>query len=104
MNDEELEGGEIGGEEDADPARERDELHDAAVGSEARLQGKDCEDEESGVADQADERDIHPEKPAPAAQLHRFTAAGLRSEEHTSELQSPCNIVCRLLLEKKKRN
>src|SRR5256885_11514823 len=27
----------------------------------------------------------------------------LRSEEHTSELQSPCNLVCRLLLEKKKR-
>src|SRR5256885_10792973 len=27
---------------------------------------------------------------------------GLRSEEHTSELQSPCNLVCRLLLEKKK--
>src|SRR5256885_12127468 len=26
---------------------------------------------------------------------------GLRSEEHTSELQSPCNLVCRLLLEKK---
>src|SRR5256885_12327928 len=25
-----------------------------------------------------------------------------RSEEHTSELQSPCNLVCRLLLEKKK--
>src|SRR5688500_19840539 len=34
------------------------------------------------------------------------SAAGLRrarrSEEHTSELQSPCNLVCRLLLEKKK--
>src|SRR2546426_3377801 len=30
--------------------------------------------------------------------LHR------RSEEHTSELQSPCNLVCRLLLEKKKIN
>src|SRR5256885_5741437 len=30
-----------------------------------------------------------------------FTRAG-RSEEHTSELQSPCNLVCRLLLEKKK--
>src|SRR5256885_8837144 len=29
-------------------------------------------------------------------------AAILRSEEHTSELQSPCNLVCRLLLEKKK--
>src|SRR5256885_8138964 len=36
-----------------------------------------------------------------------FVATGsrsrhLRSEEHTSELQSPCNLVCRLLLEKKK--
>src|SRR5256885_12701631 len=30
-----------------------------------------------------------------------FTIAD-RSEEHTSELQSPCNLVCRLLLEKKK--
>src|SRR3989454_5284577 len=31
------------------------------------------------------------------------SAGGLkRSEEHTSELQSPCNLVCRLLLEKKK--
>src|SRR5256885_5744270 len=33
----------------------------------------------------------------------RFGAAK-RSEEHTSELQSPCNLVCRLLLEKKKNN
>src|SRR6478735_10640852 len=32
--------------------------------------------------------------------LHRL--GELRSEEHTSELQSPCNLVCRLLLEKKK--
>src|SRR2546426_7908552 len=30
------------------------------------------------------------------------TRAKRRSEEHTSELQSPCNLVCRLLLEKKK--
>src|SRR3989454_6286620 len=30
-------------------------------------------------------------------------ALGIRSEEHTSELQSPCNLVCRLLLEKKKK-
>src|ERR1022692_3790192 len=29
-------------------------------------------------------------------------ALPIRSEEHTSELQSPCNLVCRLLLEKKK--
>src|SRR5256885_3931858 len=31
-------------------------------------------------------------------------ATSRRSEEHTSELQSPCNLVCRLLLEKKKKN
>src|SRR5256885_10968922 len=30
--------------------------------------------------------------------------AWARSEEHTSELQSPCNLVCRLLLEKKKHS
>src|SRR5256885_12244092 len=38
-------------------------------------------------------------------ELNRRCAAQLRerrSEEHTSELQSPCNLVCRLLLEKKK--
>src|SRR5256885_12128119 len=35
---------------------------------------------------------------------HQFTGARQgRSEEHTSELQSPCNLVCRLLLEKKKK-
>src|SRR5256885_10767976 len=33
--------------------------------------------------------------------VHRHRAD--RSEEHTSELQSPCNLVCRLLLEKKKK-
>src|SRR6202030_4658253 len=31
------------------------------------------------------------------------SGAKKRSEEHTSELQSPCNLVCRLLLEKKKK-
>src|SRR5256885_9471939 len=35
--------------------------------------------------------------------IQSFLSPGLeRSEEHTSELQSPCNLVCRLLLEKKK--
>src|SRR2546426_4610432 len=38
--------------------------------------------------------------PAPR---HRLSGDVLRSEEHTSELQSPCNLVCRLLLEKKKK-
>src|SRR5256885_2957165 len=33
---------------------------------------------------------------------HRSACRSRRSEEHTSELQSPCNLVCRLLLEKKK--
>src|SRR2546426_7521599 len=36
------------------------------------------------------------------AGLRRAGQAESRSEEHTSELQSPCNLVCRLLLEKKK--
>src|SRR5256885_12580427 len=49
---------------------------------------------------------------APALELDGVHEAGfywregmvLRSEEHTSELQSPCNLVCRLLLEKKKKS
>src|ERR1039457_7495175 len=36
--------------------------------------------------------------------LHMYEGRTNRSEEHTSELQSPCNLVCRLLLEKKKNN
>src|SRR2546426_5518324 len=39
-------------------------------------------------------------EPAPPEGL---MAIDPRSEEHTSELQSPCNLVCRLLLEKKKK-
>src|SRR2546426_4719842 len=42
----------------------------------------------------------------PATTEHRYlpgTNILVRSEEHTSELQSPCNLVCRLLLEKKKQ-
>src|SRR5256885_5002342 len=35
--------------------------------------------------------------------LASMTRICSRSEEHTSELQSPCNLVCRLLLEKKKK-
>src|SRR2546426_7993289 len=35
------------------------------------------------------------------AQIANLPELPLRSEEHTSELQSPCNLVCRLLLEKK---
>src|SRR5256885_13829404 len=38
----------------------------------------------------------------PIARADHAQPAAERSEEHTSELQSPCNLVCRLLLEKKK--
>src|SRR3989454_8096220 len=37
------------------------------------------------------------------AQARAIHGEQVRSEEHTSELQSPCNLVCRLLLEKKKK-
>src|SRR2546426_3509251 len=39
----------------------------------------------------------------PSSSRFRSSRKG-RSEEHTSELQSPCNLVCRLLLEKKKNH
>src|SRR2546426_12428466 len=42
------------------------------------------------------DREVHLAKPVPQFGVDR-------SEEHTSELQSPCNLVCRLLLEKKKK-
>src|SRR5256885_14962244 len=41
-------------------------------------------------------------KPAGVEERQIGCHKGSRSEEHTSELQSPCNLVCRLLLEKKK--
>src|SRR5690348_17935761 len=39
----------------------------------------------------------------PGTELTRSAMLAFRSEEHTSELQSPVHLVCRLLLEKKKR-
>src|SRR5256885_12890223 len=41
-----------------------------------------------------------PAASTPVEPLRTRLARGLRLEEHTSELQSPCNLVCRLLLEK----
>src|SRR5947208_10652730 len=40
---------------------------------------------------------------SPVAVVHYASQSGTRSEEHTSELQSPDHLVCRLLLEKKKK-
>src|SRR2546426_8128652 len=47
-----------------------------------------------------------PEEQAQAKRIDRFLKmlTVTRSEEHTSELQSPCNLVCRLLLEKKNKH
>src|SRR5256885_9470350 len=45
-----------------------------------------------------------PREPALRVDSPRSPAHACRSEEHTSELQSPCNLVCRLLLEKKKNH
>src|SRR5438105_10305973 len=42
--------------------------------------------------------------PGGGARAHGLAGAGVRSEEHTSELQSRVDLVCRLLLEKKKKS
>src|SRR5256885_7902976 len=52
--------------------------------------------------------DLHRVRPVATAREHdivglQVATGRTRSEEHTSELQSPCNLVCRLLLEKKKK-
>src|SRR5256885_11673018 len=47
--------------------------------------------------------DAHVTPPGRAHELPQACGSS-RSEEHTSELQSPCNLVCRLLLEKKKKH
>src|SRR6266566_6449502 len=49
-------------------------------------------------------RSFEPATALPPISFGNDPSAGSRSEEHTSELQSPCNLVCRLLLEKKKKN
>src|SRR5256885_8368979 len=57
------------------------------------------------VAQRVDDRHPAIQHPAIAPIRNAQTRSySVRSEEHTSELQSPCNLVCRLLLEKKKTN
>src|SRR2546426_3055878 len=59
--------------------------------------------EEVERAERLDELDAGELLAEPADhELTPLAELGDRSEEHTSELQSPCNLVCRLLLEKKK--
>src|SRR5688500_19886283 len=53
----------------------------------------------------ADKRGHVEERPhRHAGDAEGYDGGRMRSEEHTSELQSPCNLVCRLLLEKKKED
>src|SRR5205807_9380416 len=54
------------------------------------------------VVDPAEVTALHPER-RQATAVAALDPRSHRSEEHTSELQSPCNLVCRLLLEKKKK-
>src|SRR5690349_22104253 len=56
-----------------------------------------------GVLDSLRHRD-GPDSGGDAPRVQRGTCTGERSEEHTSELQSRRDLVCRLLLEKKKKN
>src|SRR5688500_2468072 len=67
-------------------------LHDALPIFESLPAVGDPQSEEPGGS-----RDLH------SRAVHAGVAEHVRSEEHTSELQSPCNLVCRLLLEKKKK-
>src|SRR2546426_3568834 len=78
----------------------------------ARLEARDEKDDPGDLRRDADQpaaardrsragRDPLPDRGAGAAR--GFDLRDARSEEHTSELQSPCNLVCRLLLEKKKK-
>src|SRR5688500_19716016 len=51
-----------------------------------------------------DHRDVRRRRGRAERGLHRPVLFRARSEEHTSELQSPCNLVCRFLLEKDKND
>src|SRR2546426_2170655 len=68
-------------------------LHDALP-----ISGRSCSVADSAAVPLGASAVSNPSDWSKAPTIRRM----LRSEEHTSELQSPCNLVCRLLLEKKK--
>src|SRR5205807_4772565 len=72
--------------------------HEDAVGLLPRVLAVEPAHELGAAQVREDQTLAQPQRGAPE-HLHLVL---LRSEEHTSELQSPCNLVCRLLLEKKK--
>src|SRR5205807_10562903 len=69
-------------------------LHDALPISRARFRSR-CKASSTTVGSSAPHSSSSSSDQLPLRRI-------VRSEEHTSELQSPCNLVCRLLLEKKK--
>src|SRR5256885_11326926 len=76
-------------------------LHDALpISWCARVQRRQSRPH-SGLARRTLKPNIHEARCLPLL-ARPASASRSRSEEHTSELQSPCNLVCRLLLEKKK--
>src|SRR2546426_4624166 len=84
--------------------KERPQCREVTAVRDLELQHHDGDDDcEHAVAERFKTSFWH-EGPSRQERGRRLTAIRLvvRSEEHTSELQSPCNLVCRLLLEKKK--
>src|SRR5688500_19741006 len=75
---------------------EHDLIEIAAVGLRERAVGR--------VQRHHEEPELHQRGPTGVLKSVMSSPLEARSEEHTSELQSPCNLVCRLLLEKKKKD
>src|SRR5207302_9777681 len=67
------------------------------------LQGFPCAEGKPAAAEDWRRSDDRLPRPQPGSALALCRGVGGRSEEHTSELQSRENLVCRLLLEKKKQ-
>src|SRR2546430_12505950 len=70
-----------------------------SLGRRATLAGEDA-----GRSDRAQSRRARTGRRQESRERANRGTDGLRSEEHTSELQSQSNLVCRLLLEKKKKH
>src|SRR5829696_10336221 len=82
--------------------RDAADLHAAVYLARVQPEVRSHEHGDDGADD--DYRPRYPPSPAtPLARLERVQAGRVRSEEHASELQSLTNLVCRLLLEKKKK-
>src|SRR5256885_5449680 len=83
-----------------------DQAGRAQLGQSRQHMGREAaqlDDGPPGIARQAGRRAVARMHLLDHARAQGLVLDAVRSEEHTSELQSPCNLVCRLLLEKKKK-